>query len=160
MNFFFLSLNLLWILFSLSILSSSIRKRNIIDSLDLTIAVATLFVITGVIAYLRVDQKIYLVFWAIFFVMGPILLFSKWHQRRTMNLHLDDSFKSFVLIFSTLYALVAVQQGAVPEFKLYINPDPTGYGIVSGATIFHSNFPNILSAFQSYTGLPFDFDYN
>ena len=160
MNFLLLSLSLLWIIFSLSILSSSIRKTSFIDSLDLTIAVAILFVITGIIAYLRVDQKIYLVVWAIFFAMGPMLLVSKWRQRRTINLHLGDSFISFVFIFVTLYWLLAIHQGAVPEFELYMNPDPTGYGIVSGATIFHSNFPNLLSAFQSYTGLPFDFNYN
>lgn len=122
--------------------------------LELTLGFSSLILVTSSVAWLGHSLLIY----SIFFTLITALVLLKINKVKLYNI--ESSFIVFLGVFITLSFVIYVGHGVGIEYRLFINPDPNGYGVVTGAVDKYESFPELLKVFEKYTGLPFAYNYN
>ena len=144
---------LLVILIAFAFTSASETKYKI-GVLELLLSFSTLIVITSLAAWTGNSNLIY----SIFLILIVISLAIKIKSRKKISF--ENSFHIFWVVLLVLSLLIYFSHGVGLEYRLFINSDPNGYGVVTGAVDAYGSFPELLKIFEKYTGLPFEYNYN
>lgn len=144
---------LLVILIAFAFTSASDTKYKI-GVLELLLSFSALIVITSLAAWTGNSKLIYSIFTILIIISLAIKI------KNSKAISFENSFLIFWAVLTVLSLLVYLGHGVGLEYRLFINPDPNGYGVVTGAVDTYSSFPELLRIFEQYTGLPFAYDYD
>ena len=132
------------ILIAFAFTSASETKYKI-GVLELLLSFSTLIVITSLAAWTGNSNLIY----SIFLILIVISLAIKIKNRKKISF--ENSFHIFWVVLLVLSLLVYFSHGVGLEYRLFINSDPNGYGVVTGAVDAYGSIPELLKVFEKYT---------
>jgi len=131
-----------------------INGKYSVGILELALGFSSLILVTSSAAWLGHSLLIY----SIFFALITVLVLLKINKVKLYNI--ASSFYVFIAVFFILTFFIYIGHGVGIEYRLFVNPDPNGYAVVTGAVDKYGSYPELLKVFEKYTGLPFKYDYN
>ena len=131
-----------------------INDKYSVGVVEITLGFSALVFVTSSAAWMNSPWLIYgsfftLLIWLTLIRVSKVKLYS-----------IASSFYVFIAVFFILSFFIYIGHGVGIEYRLFVNPDPNGYAVVTGAVDKYGSYPELLKVFEKYTGLPFKYDYN
>jgi hypothetical protein len=131
-----------------------INDKYSVGIVEITLGFSALVFVTSSAAWINSPWLIYgsffaLLIWLTLTRVSKVKLYS-----------IASSFYVFIAVFFILSFFIYIGHGVGIEYRLFVNPDPNGYAVVTGAVDKYGSYPELLKVFEKYTGLPFKYDYN